>query len=381
MTAQNIIKAFHETSRLRRVFAVLGLCLLTMPITGFWVNGADSGRGVCAIRMRVDFAADSRPPSSFDAFSRATADSFPLSLNKTRFRATLRDAPPPSHDVEMYAAGKQNIVALYNNQVALALADDTYLPLRRISNIKPSQTYQFWERHGAFFLIDKRRASKDPMETAWLTNPDWTAGRECGVSAETSLAADMRRLALRMQLPFMPTRPSARSAQYMEPINQAAKRFGLSAQLIYAIMRTESAFNPFAVSNAGALGLMQLVPDTAGNEVHAYLTGKAGKPTRTMLFDPKSNIEYGSAYLHLLATRYFAAVTNKASRELCMIAAYNAGPSAVLKVFGSKPNAAVAAINALTPEELFATLSRRMPAEETRQYVGRVLASIESFPR
>lgn len=374
------------SSRRGRVAAVLALCLITLPITGFWVDVNDAGRGIAALRMRLDPASAPDIPDSAPLAAPFPRDAGvrPLSLDKARYRATLRDMPKT--DLGLKQPGTKSfssntVMSLHNNQVSLALADKTYLPLRRISNVRPSQVYDFWTKSGTFLPADGHHRNADPTGTAWLTDPDWTPGSLCETSAETSLSADMRRLVYRMRAPFSPLTPHPKSRRYMDMITHASKRFGLTPQLIYAIMRTESAFNPFAVSNAGALGLMQLVPDTAGNEVHAYLTGKQGKPTRTMLFDPQSNIEYGSAYLHLLATRYFAAVTNRASRELCMIAGYNAGPSAVLKVFGNNTEEAVSAINALDPETLLATLVRKMPAEETRQYIGRVLASIDSFPR
>lgn len=373
--------------RLRRFAAVLGLCLVTMPVTGFWVDSNDAGRGINAVRMRLDLNALPQSASFtrlYAVSSGARQAAMPLSLDKARYRATLRDMPKPQRPEDAAVAENPrgtSLVSLVDNQVSLALADKIYLPLPRLSMEKPSQEYRFWAKSGTFIPADGQHRSADPSDTVWLVDADWKPGGECLAGAETSLSSDMRQLVFRMRQPFSLTSPHPKSSQYMEMISNASKRFGLPPQLIYGIMRTESAFNPFAVSNAGALGLMQLVPDTAGNEVHAYLTGKAGKPTRTLLFDPENNIEYGSAYLHLLATRYFAAVSNKAARQLCMIAGYNAGPRAVLKVFSNDTDQALAAINALSPEELFAALSRKMPAEETRQYIGRVLASINSFPR
>lgn len=372
--------------RLRRFAAVLGLCFIILPVTGFWVGDNDAGRGISALRMRL--VPDAAPHNSFSPQRPASGGirhaAPPLSLDKARYRATLRDTPKTSRPEDAAvseAFATNNMVSLVNNQVSLALADKTYLPLPRLSMEKPSQEYRFWAKSGSFPPSDGHHQSADTADAGWLTDADWKPGGECPADAETSLGASMQRLAFLMREPFAVPAPRPKSRQYLEMISHASKRFGLPPQLIYGIMRTESAFNPFAVSNAGALGLMQLVPDTAGNEVHAYLTGKADNPTRTLLFDPQNNIEYGSAYLHLLGTRYFAAVTNKTARQLCMIAGYNAGPRAVLKVFSNNTDQALTAINALTPEELFAALSRKMPAEETRQYIGRVLAAINSFPQ
>jgi soluble lytic murein transglycosylase-like protein len=360
---------------------------MVTPISGFWVDVNDDMRGISAVRMSIDYAAGVCPAKTAkgvpESFTLSAGPGLPLSLDRGRFRPTLRDVPMSASSAAVSAITQNepvsSLISLYNNQVALALADATYLPLRRISKANPSQTYRFWAEQTSFMPADGRHRNADPTNSRWFTDSSWELGGSCKSDAEAALAADMQRLLIRIQAPFSTT-PHPKSGQYMEMITHSAQRFGLSPQLIYAIMRTESAFNPFAVSNAGALGLMQVVPESAGNEVRTYLTGVAEKPTTAILFDPKSNIEYGSAYLHLLATRYFSGVTNQASRELCMIAGYNAGPRAVLRVFNANQDLAVAAINAITPEELFQILTRKMPAEETRLYIGKVLSTISSYP-
>lgn len=377
-------RARRLSPRVRRVVAVLALCGVVLPTTGFWVRGNDAERGICAVRMRINFDA-AMPETANHALAarRAGGNALPLSLDRARYRATLRDMPKsmPDH-LAVNGDAPKRLMGVYKGQVVLALNDAAYLPLSRISTVKPSQEYRFWTEKGSFLPADGRHRNADPTNTRWLTDSQYKLGEVCETIAETSLALDMQRLMFHIHTPPALQSPHPKSAQYKEHIENAARRFGLSPQLIYAIMRTESAFNPFAVSNAGALGLMQVVPDSAGNEVQAYLTGKAGKPTISMLFDPKNNIEYGSAYLHLLATRYFSGVINSTSRDLCMIAGYNAGPRAVFRAFNTN-NAEVAinAINDLTPDELFTKLSRHMPAEETRQYVGKVVAALNAYPQ
>ena len=184
---------------------------------------------------------------------------------------------------------------------------------------------------------------------------------------------------LRVSIPLDKTHLPQRARKYEQLVTQNAQRFGLAERLIYAIAKTESAFNPFAVSSARAYGLMQVVPTSAGREVREHLTGKDQKPSPKFLLDPANSIEYGSAYLHILAGRYFGEIKDAASRELCTIAAYNGGPNAVFGVFGKDQEAALRRINAMSPKAVYQRLISKLPAAETRRYVDKVLKNLELF--
>lgn len=170
-----------------------------------------------------------------------------------------------------------------------------------------------------------------------------------------------------MQRPLL--NQAAQAGRFRAFALRYAEKYKLPASLILAIMHTESDFNPFAVSRSQAIGLMQVVPHTAGTEVYRYLTGIAGKPTAESLFTPETNIKYGSTYLYLLSYRYFGYVYNISSRQFCMMAAYNAGPGAVLRMFHPDRNRALERINAMSPSQVYAALTSRMPSSETRRYV------------
>ncbi len=115
-----------------------------------------------------------------------------------------------------------------------------------------------------------------------------------------------------------------------EVIRAASRREGVDEQLVKAVVEAESGFNPKAVSQAGAKGLMQLMDGTARS-----LGVKDS-------FDPVSNIAGGTKFLRSMLDRF-------GSVPLAL-AAYNAGPGAVEK-YGGIP-----------------------PFQETRSYVDRVLA-------
>jgi soluble lytic murein transglycosylase len=97
-----------------------------------------------------------------------------------------------------------------------------------------------------------------------------------------------------------------------------AREHGLDVELLLGVMRVESAFNNFARSDKGALGLMQVMPATG--EAVARDLGIEWRGERT-LFDPVLNVRIGSAYLGWLHSRY-------GDRERAL-AAYNWGPGAI----------------------------------------------------
>lgn len=172
---------------------------------------------------------------------------------------------------------------------------------------------------------------------------------------------------------------TAQAGKYRDFVKRYAEKYNLASALVLAIMHTESNFNPFAVSSQSAVGLMQVVPDTAGNEVYRYLMGTHGSPSIETLFSPEHNIRYGATYLHLLGQRYFGRVRNPSSRQMCMIAAYNGGPGAVLRLFAADQDEALGKINSLTPSEVYSALTTEMPSAETRRYVELVLARIRDY--
>ena len=129
---------------------------------------------------------------------------------------------------------------------------------------------------------------------------------------------------------------SAISNSYEDLIRSIAGRHNLDTDLVRAVIRAESDFNSTARSNKGAMGLMQLMPDTA--RLHNVIDA----------FNPSDNVEGGVRHLKMLLERY------QGNLELSL-AAYNAGSGAVEKHGGIPPFA------------------------ETREYVRRVLRFYDSY--
>jgi soluble lytic murein transglycosylase-like protein len=106
-------------------------------------------------------------------------------------------------------------------------------------------------------------------------------------------------------------------ARYVRAVNEAARRFDLSPALVDSVARQESGYRSAAVSPKGAVGIMQLMPSTArklGVDAH----------------DPGANILGGAAYLRSLLDRFDGRID-------LALAAYNAGPGAVVKYRGVPP--------------------------------------------
>ena len=108
-----------------------------------------------------------------------------------------------------------------------------------------------------------------------------------------------------------------RAQKYIPLVRKAAERYGIDESLILGIMQTESSFNPYAISYANAIGLMQVVPSTAGRDVFA-MKGKGGQPSARYLYDPANNIDAGVAYLWILQNQYLDGITNPTSKRFLL---------------------------------------------------------------
>ncbi len=170
-----------------------------------------------------------------------------------------------------------------------------------------------------------------------------------------------------------------RIKKYEKYVKYFSKKYSISKTLIYAIIKTESDFNPYAVSYVPAFGLMQIVPKTAGIEGYERAYGYKKLPTKEFLFVAKNNINIGSAYLNVLYYKYLKKVKNPISREYLAIAAYNSGIGNVLRVFNVRRDRAYAIINSLTPKEVYYKLIKRLPSDEGRRYLPKVLKHKKLF--
>jgi membrane-bound lytic murein transglycosylase C len=220
-------------------------------------------------------------------------------------------------------------------------------------------------------------------------------GREIGTPAEAEAFADHLlaskaapravtteagvKQALFVEIAMVSNLANKQAEKFRPAVTKAAAQYKVSQSLVFAIIRTESNFNPFAVSSAPAYGLMQLVPTSGGREAQRRVTGSDGIPTKDDLFDADRNIQFGTAYLSVLLFKQLEMVGNAVSREYCVISAYNTGPSNVLRTFNKNHTEAVSEINRLEPAAVYERLRAGLPYAETRDYLQKVVGFRRQF--
>ncbi len=192
------------------------------------------------------------------------------------------------------------------------------------------------------------------------------------------------RIVYEAQLKLVPEHIRIRARKYQPLVNKYAKKHNVPAPVIFAVIETESMFNPLARSPAPAFGLMQLVPTSGARDAYRFLYNKDRIVSDTYLYNPENNIRLGSAYLLRLNSEYLKGIESDQSRMFATIAAYNTGPSNIFRAFvgsysrvrfGSYANyrkAALREINRRSPEQVYQHLRRHLAHKEARNYIKTV---------
>lgn len=164
------------------------------------------------------------------------------------------------------------------------------------------------------------------------------------------------------------------SVRYYQLVKEASDRYNIPISLIYGIIETESAFNPRAMSGSHAIGLMQILPRQAGHEYFRVIKKRDTIPSRRFLFNTANNIEVGTAYLHILGSRYLRGIKNPTVRGYSIIASYNGGAGNLYKSlsWGGKKSTAIKRLNGMSPKEAYWFITHKHNREETQNYLKRV---------
>ena len=150
-------------------------------------------------------------------------------------------------------------------------------------------------------------------------------------------------------------RQSAYPIKYSGYVEKYAKEMGLDKYLVYAVIKAESNFNEKAVSDKGAIGLMQIIPET-GREA-AKKIGIENYSDKKLL-EPKTNIRIGCYYIAFLMNRYSGDIRTAMS-------AYNAG-------YGNVDNW-------LAREQKDVIDADNIPFGETKKYIVKIINGYEKY--
>ncbi|MCB0361503.1 MAG: DUF3808 domain-containing protein, partial [Bdellovibrionales bacterium] len=216
----------------------------------------------------------------------------------------------------LISVGEKEIASLYLDQVA-----DNYRKSNAQDELGWAGLFRFYARSGVFLSLYKQMGLLDPNHRTALLNhyPDL----------------------------IFPT-------PYLEEVASAANHFGVSAELIYSIMRQESAFDPLARSTADAFGLMQLLPEVAHRTAQRSLI-KFEKAED--LYEPQVNIPLGSAFLRELWDKFNG-------QFVLTVASYNASEEAIYGWLRTR-------FRGNTLEFI-----EDIPYEETRSYIRLVMRNL-----
>lgn len=220
-------------------------------------------------------------------------------------------------------------------------------------------------------IVTKKNVSESVKEI--MEETDIAEGEVTGEDGKT-------RHVVSVKLDLVPDHIRIRAEKYQNEVEKYCSIYDVDPAMVYAVMQTESSFNPKAKSYVPAYGLMQIVPSSAGTDCAQSLKKPFSKPTANYLYEPDNNIEMGVHYLHLLKKRHYTDVKDSKSRDLCVIASYNTGAGNVARALrgDTKISKAIPQINAMSYEELFRYFEKNL-LPETQNYIRKVTERMNLF--
>ncbi|MCF7840702.1 MAG: transglycosylase SLT domain-containing protein [Candidatus Marinimicrobia bacterium] len=175
-------------------------------------------------------------------------------------------------------------------------------------------------------------------------------------------------------IPMVPDHVQRRAEQFRTAVDKEAKRFGIDPALAYAVIHTESFFNPKAKSHIPAYGLMQLVPRSGARDAYQYIYKKDKLLDDDYLYRPDKNVELGCGYLKKIRDVYFRKVKDDETALYMTIAAYNTGVGNVARALTgtTRLSTTADAANSMSSTKTYTTLMKKLPYDETKNYLDKV---------
>ncbi|MCK4710931.1 MAG: DUF3393 domain-containing protein, partial [Gammaproteobacteria bacterium] len=199
------------------------------------------------------------------------------------------------------------------------------------------------------------------------------------------------RVIVSTSFPMISNHLKVRAKRFKKSVDKYSSRMKIPPELVFAVIETESAFNPNARSSVPAFGLMQLVPTSGARDAYRLLFNKDKVVSDRYLYNPDNNIKLGAAFIHKLYYSYLSGIKNPQARTWATIAAYNTGAGNVFNTFAGKyrrskfgnrskwKKMALAKINSKSPEQVYQYLKRNLPHKETRNYIGNIRKRIPKY--
>ena len=202
------------------------------------------------------------------------------------------------------------------------------------------------------------------------------------IKAETYKSKDgKKRTKYTVTIPLKNNHLDERTKRYEKDILKQAERWKLDPAIVFALMETESAFNPKARSHIPAFGLLQLVPKSGARDAYRYVYKEDKLVTGDYLYEPINNIELGCAYFSKIRYYYFENIKDDELAYICSIPAYNTGIGNVSKTLCGKPhtNPAAKVASSMNAQELYNKLTTELEYEEARNYLKKVWKYKEKY--
>ena len=274
----------------------------------------------------------------------------------------------------------KSLVDFENNQIIISkisakkrvTKEELLKELNHTLNLTTKQAYQqnILEQNINYVIPDSKYIKKAKLDKGRLLH---TGAQEPALNSE-DISLSKKGDVYKLTYKFPKNSTYRRSFDYLPQAKSNATRFNLKANLLLAIMHSESSFNPLARSHIPAFGLMQIVPHSAGIDSYKFLYKKRRLLSASYLYNTKNNIEIGSAYFHILYYKYLSSIKDPQSRLYCAIAGYNTGAGNVAWAFTHNKNVKKAAqiINKMSAQKVYRHLQKNLKYDEPKHYLKRV---------
>lgn len=390
----------------RFIISLLVVSLVLMPILASASHSPNKPHGKLTAKKKLNPAFKKQSKKIQAAFKK-----YKKKIGKVWGKEAV--LPDAKHDVTYRNNFKQRSIVDYEEgvvRIELALKPSAAknaktIQRKLISAVK--KTVKQGPDNRSIIQIAKRPSpprSKQPAVLAGLVanidnsplDPNQLAGFAKAIAASmktrTLTGKDgKQRIVISTQFSLLPDHIRIRAQKFSESVHTYSFKHNIPAPLIFAIIETESSFNPRAKSPIPAFGLMQLVPRSGARDAYKFVYSKDKVVKEKYLYDPDNNIQLGTAYLHLLYYKRFKQIKDPEARTLATIAAYNAGANSVISAFTgrySKRNYpsryswrrhAYKKINKLSADELYSHFRRHLPSKENREYLKKVRARMGKY--